>query len=227
MHSLTIIPEELTLRNPMITPWVGLGLFLALVLLSLAKFLQPNVFRTLAIASFKMSGIHSYLQESFPQNKGGALFLLVNYILSFGLTLYVASGFDLISADVSSWKLSLILPIFLLVWPLFSMVTVGFITGTPSVFKEIIELKLLGAELLGLFYFVVVLAISLHPVEQTLYFNLIVWGFVIESALRLFKSTIVILGQGVAWYYIILYFCTLEILPLFVVYYLLMRSFGG
>jgi len=42
---------------------------------------------------------------------------------------------------------------------------------------------------------------------------------------RLLKNSLAVLTAGVPWYYLILYFCTLEILPLFVAYYYLLRNF--
>ena len=173
MDTLTTIPEQLLERTPSITPLVGLGMFLALTVLSIAKLLQSGVFRTLVIANTKFSGIHSYLSESFPQNKGGALFLLFNYLLSFGLVLYMSANYSP-GIITDSWFIAITIPMVLLLWPLACMYSLGFITGEQQIFTEVVELKLLGAELLGVFYFILAVVVALHPTEQNVFSSFLI-----------------------------------------------------
>jgi hypothetical protein len=85
-------------------------------------------------------------------------------------------------------------------------------------------MKIVGAQFLGLFYFIVALMWALNPFDQIILINIILWSFLIENSIRLFKSISAVYLQGVSLYYIILYFCTLEIPPIIVFYYFL---FGG
>jgi hypothetical protein len=80
-------------------------------------------------------------------------------------------------------------------------------------------MKVLGAQTLGLFYFIYALVWVLNSSYHEALLSLIVWTFVLESVLRLIKSVKTVYGHGVSWYYIILYLCTLEILPFFVLFY--------
>jgi len=50
--------------------------------------------------------------------------------------------------------------------------------------------------------------------------------FNLMNLVRVIKNSIVVIGAGVSWYYIILYFCTLEILPLFVAYHYVEMNLG-
>ena len=86
-------------------------------------------------------------------------------------------------------------------------------------------MKVLGAQSIGLVYFICALVWVLNPNYQETLIQVVVGAFVIESFIRIIKSVLVVYGQGVSWYYIILYFCTLEMLPLFVVYYFVVQDF--
>ena len=222
--SLSVIPEELSPRDPLLSPMIGLALFMGFLLIALSKLIKPNVFEALTIATVKVQGLHSYLRDVFPLNRGGSFLLMLNYIISFALVLYLMADFSIFKVQYEWWAACLV-PGVLLIWPLASMLVIGLITGERQVFSEPLAMKIVGAEILGLFYFIMALVLSLYSIEEGLFIEIVVFAFAIESLIRLIKSIVSVVGAGVSWYYIILYFCTLEILPLFVAYYVLLRNF--
>ncbi len=221
---LTSIPDELTARESLLTPAVGVGLFVAFVVISIAKLLKSDIFTSLILSNVKTVSLYAYIRESHPLNKGGSLLLVLNYLISFGLVLYIISGFSNLDLTTEI-AIVLVVPFALLAWSLCSMMVVGLITGERRVFSEPFAMKLVGVQFLGLFYFVVALVLSLHPFGSQFFISIVIWAFIVETIVRLLKSIRVVYSKGVPWYYIILYFCTLEILPLFVAYYLLLRDF--
>jgi Domain of unknown function (DUF4271) len=224
--SLNLIPNELTLRDQSITTLIGFGLFASFLLIAFAKLLRSDVYLTLAISSVKIQGVYSYIRETHPLNKGGSILLLINCLLCFSMVLYILGSFGNVEIG-NEILLVLIIPFILLIWPLACMIVVGGITGEKHALTEPIIMKLIGAQLLGLVYFIVGMAWVLNFLEEKLFFQIVVWAFVLEMILRLFKSITAVYLKGVSWYYIILYFCTLEILPLFVVYYYWIRDFSN
>lgn len=221
---LSVIPEELTPRDPLLSPMIGLALFAGFLLIALSKLIKPNVFEALAISTLKVQGLHAYLRDAFPLNRGGSFLLILNYMVSFALVLYLMTDFSLFKVHYEWWE-ACIVPAALLLWSLGSMFTIGLITGERQVFTEPLAMKIVGAEILGLFYFAMALVLSLYSIEESLFIQIVVFAFAIESGIRLIKSMAAVVTTGISWYYIILYFCTLEILPLFVVYYALLRDF--
>jgi len=221
---LTTIPSELTTREPLLTPMVGIALSASFLLISFAKLIKSDIFVSLAVSNVKIQSLQAYIRESYPLNKGGPLLLLLNYLLSFSLILYIISGFQQVELNNELYLIGLI-PLALLAWSLGSMFVIGLISGERQVFAEPLAMKVVGTQLLGVVYFVLALILSLHSISEMLFISIVFWAFAVETIVRLYKSIIAVYSRGVSWYYIILYFCTLEILPLFVAYYLLLRDF--
>jgi hypothetical protein len=221
-----VIPEALTPRDPVFSPLIGLALFLSFVLVSMSKLMKANMFEALATSAIKVQGIQAYLRESFPLNRRASFLLLANYLISFGLVLYLLSDLSLFRLRYE-WWVNLIVPAALLFWSVLSMLFVGLLSGERQVFAEPLSMKIVGAQMLGIIYFVLALISTLYPIDELLFVQIVLGIFLLESVLRIFKSILVVLARGVSWYYIILYFCTLEILPLFVAYYVILRDFSG
>lgn len=188
--------------------------------------MKANMFEALASSTIKVQGIQAYLRESFPLNRRASLLLIVNYLVSFALVLYLVNDFSVVHIEYE-WWVNLLVPAALLAWSLISMLFVGLLSGERQVFAEPLAMKVVGAEILGIIYFVLGLISTLYPIDETLFLQIVVGVFLLESILRIFKSILSVMSRGVSWYYIILYFCTLEILPLFVAYYVILRDFTG
>jgi uncharacterized membrane protein (UPF0136 family) len=129
------------------------------------------------------------------------------------------------SIQLPSNYLVFILPLGLLVWNLASFQLTRLLTGTSGVFEEPITLKIVGAQFLGLIYFFCAVLWLFNSGQGTVFAQLALTLFFAESIFRVIKSVNLVLKRGVSWYYIILYFCTLEILPLLMLYMALTRNF--
>ena len=220
---LSVIPSELTLRDHPITMFIGIGLFTSLLLIAFAKLIKGDVFQGLLISLTKTTGLRAFTREAYPVNKIDSLLLVLNYLFSTTTILLILFGLPAVKNEFRM-ELSLTIPAALLIWSIGSMIIAQLITGEKQVFVEPMIMKIVGAQFLGLFYFLLSLTWVLNSFDQNILISIIIWSFIIESTLRLVKSISVVYLQGVSFYYIILYFCTLEILPLVVAYYFV---FGG
>ena len=220
---LSVIPSELTLRDHPITMFIGIGLFTSLLLIAFAKLIKGDVFQGLLISLTKTTGLRAFTREAYPVNKIDSLLLVLNYLFSTATILLILFGLPAVQNEYRM-ELSLTIPAALLIWSIGSMLIAQLITGEKQVFVEPMIMKIVGAQFLGLFYFLLSLTWVLNSFDQNILISVIIWSFIIESTLRLVKSISVVYLQGVSFYYIILYFCTLEILPLVVAYYFM---FGG
>lgn len=218
------IPSELSSREPWFSYEVGIVLFTSFLLISFARLARPNIYASLSVGMVKVGSVRTHIRETFPINKRGSILLLLNYMISTGLIVYLCLE------DTSVWKMDQMMiaaaiPFALFAGALISIRVTGWLTGEYDVLKAPLIMKVLGAQSIGLVYFICALVWVLNPNYQETLIQVVVGAFVIESFIRIIKSVLVVYGQGVSWYYIILYFCTLEMLPLFVVYYFVVQDF--
>lgn len=211
-------------REPVFGILVGVGLSTALLVLSLSKLLQSNVFNGVLMANFKVQGLQTWLKESYQLNGGGSLLLTLNYLISTSIMLYVLTQENALEFEVPTLVVW-IAPMVYLGWSLASLFIVGILTGERQVVTDAISIKLVGAQLLGVLFFILATINALYHLENQIVIQLFFGAFVLESVLRYIKSFYCSYRQGAMWYYLILYFCTLEILPLFVVAYVLRLDF--
>lgn len=222
---LSVIPSELTLRDHPITMFIGVGLFASFLLIAFAKLIKTDVYSSMLFSLTKTTGLRAFTREAYPINKVDSLLLVLNYLFSTSTVLLILFGLPKMQVELRT-EYALLIPIALLVWSLGSMYLVQLITGERSVFVEPVIMKIVGAHFLGLLYFILSLMWVLNSFDQNIFINIVLWSFIIETILRLFKSISVVYLQGVSFYYIILYFCTLEILPLIVAYYFMFGDFA-
>jgi len=220
-----VIPNELMLRFHSLEWMMGYVLFLAFITLAIARFARAGIYQSLVVANGKFQGVVSFVRETMPLGKPSSLLLLLNYALSAGAIcyLYVQGNHKI---QLSNNVLVFILPISLLIWNLACFQLTRWLTGTSGVFDEPITLKIIGSQFLGLIYFFCAVLWLFISGQETMFAQLVLILFFAESAFRVVKSINLVLKRGVSWYYIILYFCTLEILPLLMVYFALTRNFN-
>lgn len=220
LQLVTQIPEALTLRDTSFSFVIGTTLFVAVVLLAMARAAQSNIYASMAIGLVKIRGVRGFVRDTMPFNGRASILLILNYWISFGLIVYLLGEYFGV-VGVEHWTLAAVVPIALLFFHLGSMVLTGWVLGERDVFRPLFMMKLLGAQFLGIAFFFCALIWVLRPEFTDITLQIVFWIFCAESAFRILKGFSVVLGMGVSWYYLILYFCTLEILPLLIVYHYL------
>jgi hypothetical protein len=218
--SEAFIPNELTPRFHS-TEWLmGYVLFFAFIILAFARFARAEVYQTLILANGKFQGIVPYVREVMPLNKPSSWLLIINYVLSMGAISYLLTE-NSSTIQLPVKEVVFLIPIFFLLWSLIGFVITGWLTGESDKFSAPITFKIIGAQLLGLLYFLCAILWLFMSFESQLFTQIVVILFLGESFFRIVKSVRAVFKQGVSWYYIILYLCTLEILPLLMAYYAL------
>lgn len=202
----------------------GYALFAAFIALAIARFARAGIYQALLIANGKFSGIVSFVRDAMPLSKPSSLLLILNYALSAGAICFLyIEGND--NIQLLNNEVVFLLPIALLVWNLACFQLTTWLSGEPSVFLGPITLKVIGAQFLGLIYFLCAILWMFISGQEAVFAQLVLILFLAESGFRIVKSVNLVLKQGVSWYYIILYFCTLEIMPLLMIYYALTKNF--
>lgn len=218
-----IVPESLTPRSESLT-WISTALLAAsFLLIALSRLTSSHFVLSITKAVYKNKHVERTLQDEFPIASFSSFMLVLNYLISCSALIYLCYlySFNFHKPEISLLYYLPIFPGILLFWPWIALSFAGFITGEG---KNILESKLntwLFAEFSGLFYSLILLVWTFN-LQWSEYFA---WAFVVFSAgmwlYRFVRGFLFAISKGMRWYYIILYFCTLEILPLAMIYWIL------
>ncbi|MBL1279410.1 MAG: DUF4271 domain-containing protein [Fluviicola sp.] len=221
---LNAVPNELTLRGDSSMKIIGIGLFISFSIIAVTKLIKSDVFVNLGVAFFKQRNLEQYLKDSYSLFEIHSVTQILNYWLSFSLLLYVFFGFPG-PGEMQKLALVITIPVLLFAITVGGVLFVAILTGESKVLYSLLYFKILGAQFLGLTFFIIGSIWLLTPINQSTLVLMTVILLSIELIFRLTKSLLRVLDLKVSWYYIILYFCTLEILPMLMGYYLYIREF--
>tara|TARA_R110002072_G_scaffold303031_1_gene491514 strand:- start:13287 stop:13982 length:696 start_codon:yes stop_codon:yes gene_type:complete len=219
-----VIPDELTLRNDSSMKAVGFGFFIAFIFIAITKLIKSDVFVNLGIAFLKQRTLEQYLKESYSLFELHSIMQIINYWLSFSLLLYVffeLPGFN------NGLELTLVIftPLVWFLLTILGLLLTSALSGESKNLYSLVYFKIIGTQFLGLTFFVAGSLWFLTPINENTLALIIIILLSTEFIFRLIKSLFRILEHKVSWYYIILYFCTLEILPLLIGFRLYMTEF--
>lgn len=210
--TLDIVLQE---RNTGMTSALLFAVLFGFLLIGLARLSYPNLFGILLKNFIRMKPIDNSFGEDIKISIGTSLLLNVNFVFSLGLTLFLLA------------KNQLDLGIALLIagggaLTYFAINQIGFriVSLVSGESKLIDNLSFISSSLLnfgGIFLLILALIWSLNP-DLTLILSWILIAFlVIFYIIRIFKGLNITFRQKISWYYLILYLCTVEILPVLVV----------
>ena len=205
---------------------VGLSLFIAFFLIAIAQRMEPVIFKATGLTLFNASTREELESNDIQLNSFGYLFLTISFIFSFGIcvfewmdnsTLGVIENNFLTWLGPETWKLMLVgmgIALFLMIYPFIGLTLGSWITGEKEFFRMAKQQTWISMQFLAMFTFVLALLWVLNPLFSPIFQQWIPWVIAFLFFLRFVKCFGVAVANGAAWYYIILYFCTLEILPI-------------
>jgi hypothetical protein len=219
------IPEELNSRYDGYLFVFGTLVFLSFLALALVKRSNHRVFFVLLQLVINSAGLEQKMKDSLKLSSFASITLLLNYLVLFGVCTFLF----LTDFEVFSWyfkvSIALTLPIFLLLMHVFFVVMINWLVGANLPIGFILGNTFVILESAGVLLSLLALFWILNPE----YSGYAIWAFLIvlfmTQLMRVAKNSFAVLSTGVSWYYILLYFCTLEILPLFVAYYYVQLNF--
>lgn len=200
-------------------------LSLSFLLVAISRIGNTRAIATVLAVSFKSNGVDQILKENMRLSSFSSIILLFNYFIGFGLCLFIAIHRIFFIEDFLSLILAFSIPFALFLIEFISPIIVGILTGEFKKIGVSTMNTITGDQLFGLIFSLLALFWIMNPSFNVWF--LYAFGFLVclKSLIRLFKSSYVVLTNGVSWYYLILYFCTLEILPLFVAYNYAIKNF--
>ena len=219
------IPMSLTSKENGSHFYLGILLFVSFLVLAFVRTSNNKAIISLGVLFLTATDVDQRLKETMRLSSFSSIGLLLNYFLvSFVCNMLLFETIGLFSAVTNLW-LSLLIPFSLFVIQFIPIYVFLLISGTNFPIISFSANTLIGLQLNGLIYTLIALIWILNPQWSfglMMLFTVLLFLFAVA---RIIKNSYLVLTEGVAWYYIILYFCTLEILPLFVAFNYIRMNF--
>ncbi|MBW7867190.1 MAG: DUF4271 domain-containing protein [Brumimicrobium sp.] len=179
------------------------------------KYTKEYTFYYLLLALYKPPFKIPYSKNELRYFGGYNLLLLLNFFLISSLTMYMIMTYYNIHVEYA-----ILLPTGYYFFRLLSHVFVGAVSGVSKDLGENIFLTNTIAHIIGVISIPFLLAWILNP-QYSIYFIVIfVFIFGLLHIAQIWRGFFIALRNNIRWYYIILYLCTLEILPIILIYML-------
>lgn len=229
-HELTPIHKYPLLTNVPSLYWPTVLLLLVFGIYVYVKIIDPKKIAKISLSVFNIQIAKQLIREDYKIYKRVSVLLSFCFVLMFSFLLYkINDRFDLVlegsNAHIQYLFFVLLVTLMYSTKIIFIKLS-NLLTQTYDLGNEYVLTIFLHSQVLGIFLFpfIVCLQFSQYPMELFLYPSMVItclffflrWfrGFVISS-----------LEQNSGLLYIILYFCALEILPLFVLMKFLLINF--
>lgn len=221
------VPENLELRDSSFVIILTGICAISFLSLGLARFYNNRAIQTVFGVYLKQEGVDQILKENLRLGSLSGVALNFSYFIGSGLCVFLIchQNWKL------NWNLSLmtgaIFPFMLFFIEIFGMIISGWITGEYNKVEGAITNVIIGNTVYGILFTVLALLWIMNPEKIQLFSISFVLLFLLKIVVRIIKNAILVFNKGISWYYIILYFCTLEVLPLLVLNYFVTERFFG
>ena len=198
--------------------WAIYGLFVSLILLTVSRINTPNFVLSLSKSIYKNRNIDKIVNEEYPLGRITNFCLIANFLLCSSIitSFFLSEYYHLYGW--SNWKIALILPGYLLLAPQIYLSIVEFISGEMQFSKEIKLTNRIICEFIGLAGSLFLLIWIFNQHSHLIIRDFTVYLIAITYIYRLIRGFMFAFSKGLPWYYIILYFCTFELLPIYLVF---------
>ncbi len=217
--TISEIPGMLSLRQNNLSHFVIPLVVISFIIITFAKYQNHSIFYSLFKLVFAHKNFEQLIKEDLKILSSSSIALIINYFLIIATCVYLSLQTKWGEKFENPIFLSIAIPIGVFILQIASLWIIGLVTKEIKIIIVPLLETTVISEIIGFLLFFLALIWVLNP-QYSEYFlmtfgALLIFGFII----RFIKSLFAVLRKGVSWYYIILYFCTLEILPLFIVYY--------
>lgn len=219
------VPSSLLLRendlSHQVIPWV----IISFVMITFAKFQNNSIFSSLFKLLFANKNFDQIVKEELKIGSSSSVILIVNYFFIISTCVFLSIQATLKIPFIDAIGFSLAIPVGVFILQLASLWLIGLITKEMKLIVTPLLETIIIIEFIGFILFFLALIWVLNPQFSTYFLKTFTFLLALGFIIRLLKGIFSVLRKGVSLYYIILYFCTLEILPLFIAYYYVTKNF--
>ena len=222
-NSFQIIGQELQSTNihlgwKQVNMYNQLSIFLmgSFLLLTIAKLSSPNLKFNLIYGVLKNKGITKITREEFPISILTNSCLIFNFILVSEVCAYIY--FKNISLESNFSYFLFYFPLIIVIQPLLTSYLIELLTGEKSLLLEVRLNSWLFVKIASVLITINLIFWVFNPNFEGIYSKLFLFVYVLIYGIRILQGLSFAISKGISLYYIILYFCTFELLPFTIVY---------
>lgn len=220
-----IVPEFLEARDSSYVIYLTAICAVSFFFIGLARFYNNKSIPTIFGVYLKQEGVEQILKENFRLNSLSGFTLNLSYFIGAGLCMFLTCR----QYWLFSWNTSLIVasiaPFLVFIIETIGILISGLLSGENQKLDGTITNVIIANTLYGILFSVLALIWIMNSEKSTLFALVFSSLFLLKLFIRIVKNAFLVFNKGVSWYYIILYFCTLEVLPSLVLYFAVSEGF--
>ncbi|MGJ8661157.1 MAG: DUF4271 domain-containing protein [Bacteroidota bacterium] len=189
-------------------------LIISLILVVLAKNANTRSFEIVLQLFFKPRKSDTRIKENWPIFGSASWFLALNFIITLAHSLFLFLIHLGVNESFSLILIALGIASSFFFLAFVSMFLIGILTGMNKIYQTPMQLTWVLPQFVGLILFLTNLIWVLNPLFSSTLIYIFLSFFVLLSIQRIIRSAYYLLTHGIEWYYILLYLCTLEIMPM-------------
>lgn len=187
-------------------------LLFSAILIATAKFIKANLFTSLSKIVLQNHTLTQSIKDGLSPISFGGVLLLINYFLMLFIGFYLILNFYQLP-----FLLLYLIPVYFF-FVLLCFYIVGVATGNLKYLTENIQNHFFFHQFLGLILLPLLIVWVLNYQFTAILTVIFISLNLVNQLYRWIRGGVFALKNGVRWYYFILYFCTLEILPVVAIY---------
>lgn len=204
----------------MFPSWVLYALLASTTLILLLKFVKTEYFLYKLTLIYKTPTSSTFTIKEASFLDWGSITFLINYIITTSLAVFMMGkywGNDL--------GLVILAPTIFYFFQRLALLLAGFLSGERQKLKANKSFLNIINYYIGLMLLPTLLVWLLNPGLSTIMINSIFTIFILLHFYKIIKGILIAFQNKITWYYIILYLCNLEILPVAILYFSIRYNF--
>jgi hypothetical protein len=205
---------ELLERETHLTSVLLLLVLVCSAIIGAGRINNPNFFISIGSGFFKFKAQDKSFNENNRISQGASIALYINFIVSVSLCFFLML-FEETNYSFAS-TIGFLLVSFLIFLQQFGFRITSIFSGHSTISENGILITKQIWFFSGLLYLLLSLIWVLNMKYKTIFIVIFLSILSISSVIRIFKGLLFAFWSGYNWYYIFLYLCTFEILPVFI-----------
>lgn len=210
-----VVPKLLSPKVNSMYGTITLLLSLGILMITFARMRSSYFLIAITKSIYKNRSIEKISQEEMPLSGLSSFCLLINFLICASCLLYLTVDFFHNSISTNTLLAIIYTPMLFLFGPYLFLNLVEYISGEIGITKAIKLTNWAICKLLGILFSLLVLLWIFNDKNAGFFGYTLLVILSICYIYRIIRGIIFAFSKGISWYYIILYFCMFEIIPMY------------
>ena len=210
-----VVPKLLSPKVNSMYGTITLFLSIAILLITFARMSSSYFLIAITKSIYKNRSIEKISQEEMPLSALSSFCLLINFLICASCLLYLTVDFFHDTISTNTLLAIIYTPILFLFGPYLFLNLVEFISGEIGITKAIKLTNWAICKFLGILFSLLVLLWIFNDKNAGVFGYILLVILTVCYVYRIIRGIIFAFSKGISWYYIILYFCMFEIIPMY------------